>query len=274
MSKVAVVVVTHDSQQVIGKCVRALADQSAPVHQLIVVDSGSKEPAYLTSVREFPGAVLVLRDNIGFARANNLGIGRVDPGVEYLLFLNPDAFLHGKFLAGATAVMERHPEAALLTGRLSGYDLQQHRPTGRLDSTGIFRTWYGRWYDRGQGEIDGDNYQRQESVPAVCGALMFGRRQALEQVARPGGAVFDPDFFLYKEDIELSLRLRKAGWSLLYDPRLPAFHCRGWLDKRRRMSPALRRTAAASEVLLYRRHPSPYMLWAICKYLAVNLFRA
>jgi GT2 family glycosyltransferase len=84
--------------------------------------------------------------------------------------------------------------------------------------------------------------------------------------------VFDSDFFLYKEDIELSLRLRKLGWSLLYDPRLTAYHCRGW-NSRNNMSRALRIVAAESEVLLYKKHPSPFIVWAFLKLMAVKLAR-
>jgi GT2 family glycosyltransferase len=84
------------------------------------------------------------------------------------------------------------------------------------------------------------------------------------------GPVFDPDFFLYKEDIELSLRMRKAGWQLLYDPRLLAYHGRGWNKKRGEMAVKLRCMAAANEILLYKKHPSPYMLWAWMKYLLVR----
>jgi GT2 family glycosyltransferase len=98
---------------------------------------------------------------------------------------------------------------------------------------------------------------------------MACRLEALPAVAT--GQVFDEDFFLYKEDIELSLRLRKNGWKLLYEPKVRAFHCRGWGGRRREVPLALRLAAARSEVLLYRKHPSPYMLWAVGKYLLVRL---
>ncbi|MCI5208737.1 MAG: hypothetical protein D3910_08075, partial [Candidatus Electrothrix sp. ATG2] len=98
-------------------------------------------------------------------------------------------------------------------------------------------------------------------------------RSMLEQVAgqqESGAAVFDPDFFLYKEDIELCLRIRKAGWRLVSLPEILVYHCRGWQKDRQDISFQLRLTAAKSELLLYRKHPSPYILWALSKYLLVR----
>ena len=80
----------------------------------------------------------------------------------------------------------------------------------------------------------------------------------------------DPAFFLYKEDIELCLRLRAAGWHLLYQPALRALHCRGWQSERQAVPWSLRLTAAANEIRLYCRHPSPYLLWALAKYALVR----
>ena len=158
----------------------------------------------------------------------------------------------------------------MLSGKLLGYDLVQGKPNGRIDSTGITRKWYGRWYDRGQGEPDRKQYEKPETMPALCGALLFCRNKALQTL---GKEVFDPDFFLYKEDIELSIRMRKAGWKLLYHPTLTAFHCRGWQNDRSEVSHGLRDIAAKSELLLYKKHPSPYMAWALLKYLLVKVFR-
>jgi GT2 family glycosyltransferase len=79
---------------------------------------------------------------------------------------------------------------------------------------------------------------------------------------------------MYKEDIELGMRLRKLGFSIMYDSSLVAYHCRGWQATRKKMAPALRLHAARNEVLLYRKHPSPYMLWALGKYLLVRFLGA
>ncbi len=269
MQTVAVIIVTHNSGSVLPHCLHALARQTVPVREINIVDSGSDDLSFLQTLHERENIQVITTSNVGFSRANNLGFERVAPSTDYVLFLNPDSFLAPDCLATAISVCQEYPQAGMVSGKLNGYDRERERPTGQLDSTGIFRKWYGRWFDRGQGEVDIGHYDTPAFVPALCGALLFCRMDALRSLPGPP---FDPDFFLYKEDIELSLRMRKAGWKLLYHPRLSAFHCRGWNRKRGAIPMEQRKMSAVSEITLYKKHPSPYMLWAIGKYLLVRFF--
>ncbi|MFW2368811.1 MAG: glycosyltransferase family 2 protein, partial [Desulforhopalus sp.] len=261
---VHIIIVAHNSALELPICIEHLALQTAPIQSLVIVDSGSENPSYLESLAH-PSLVTVIKTkNIGFSQANNTGVSALpDESTGMIIFLNPDTFLPPTYIESALEVMEAHPEGGIVSGKLLGFDPKVKRPTGKIDSTGVFRRWYGRWYDRGQGENDTFQFDAVETIPAVCGALMCCRREAL---APYGTNVFDPDFFLYKEDIELSLRLRKKGWKLIFDPQLVGYHCRGWQDNRREMSYVLRLTAARNEVLLYRKHPSPYIVWALLKF--------
>ena len=216
------------------------------------------------------GIVLVEEENIGFAKANNQGYARRASGTDFVFFLNPDAFPAPRFIEQAVKFLQSSPKVAIVSGKLLWFDVAKNRETNLFDSSGIFRAWYGRWYDRGQGQPDRGQYERLEEVPAVCGAAMFCRCAAL--AASNPVSVFDPDFFLYKEDIELCLRLRQDGWSILYLPELIVHHGRGWACNRGDVPLKLRQTAAMSELLLYKKHPSPYMLWAIFKFLLVRMF--
>ncbi len=269
MARAAVIIVTHNAEPYLNRCLRGVHDQGGDP-SLIVVDSGSSSTGYLDDLEATARVRFVRTGNIGFARANNLGYELCPADAEYVVFLNPDVFLGADVFARAIEIMEAHPQVGCLTGQLLGYDIRTNRPTGFIDSTGIFRTWYGRWFDRGQGEVDRGQYAKAETVPAACGAFLFCRREALDLVALSSCQIFDAGFFLYKEDIELCLRLRAGDWTILYHPALVAYHCRGWNRTRRAMPVQLRRTAARAEVLLYRRHPSPYMLWALGKYLLVR----
>lgn len=267
---VHVIIVTHNSSRVISLCLQALADQTHAVHSITIVDSGSDDTHYLDNIRQ-KGTLVIQTENVGFAGANNVGFQSLKPATDdVVVFLNPDAFLHKSAVAEMLNILKKHSNAGCVTGKLLGYDLKAHKRNGLLDSTGIFRKWYGRWYDRGQGQVDRGLYDKEEKVPAICGALMCCRMQALEVFK---GVIFDTSFFLYKEDIELSLRFRRNGWALLYSPKVIVDHCRGWSEKRRSVSYSRRLSSAENEVKLYCRHPSIYMLWALAKYFAVRLLR-
>lgn len=268
---VHIVIVTHNSAGVIDICLGHIEKQTAPIKSVVIVDSGSDDSAYLDGNRNHPRGIKVIKTgNIGFSRANNLGFREVAADREGLVvFMNPDTFLPPDYISQAVQVMHENPGVAVVSGKLLGFDIKTMKPTGKIDSAGIFRKWYGRWYDRGQGEQDKGQFSLIENLPAACGALICCRIKALEYFS---GKVFDPDFFLYKEDIEFGIRLRETGGKLIYDPRLFAYHCRGW-GQRAKIGYDLRLAAAKSEVLLYRKHPGPYIIWAYLKLLLVRVFR-
>jgi GT2 family glycosyltransferase len=268
--QVHVIVVTHNSEREIPLCLNALVSQKYPVDSVTVVDSGSTDTSYLSGLADMVTKV-IKTTNIGFSKANNLGFRSLTvQNDDVVIFLNPDTFLQPDAILHIVEIFSRDRSIGCVTGKLLGFDLAHRRPTGLIDSSGIFRKWYGRWYDRGQGEEDRGQYDFPQEVPAVCGALMCCRIEALEAFADD---IFDPGFFLYKEDIELSLRLRKSGWKLFYSPEIMAYHCRGWNEDRQDVSYEKRLYSSENEIKMYIRHPSVYVLWAGAKYLAVRLFR-
>ncbi len=243
--------------------------------EIILVDSGSQDTSYIDQLYANKNLTVCKLDNVGFSTANNTGYQRITSKAKYVLFLNPDAFLRDAMaLAEIISFMERQDSTTIgcVTGKLVGFENDVGKLTGYIDSAGIFRTWFGRWYDRGHTRKDAGQYRHVEDIPAACGAFMFCRKSALEQVALGPGIIFDPDFFLYKEDVELSLRIRNARWRIVYLPDIVVYHCRGW-QGRQSVPYSLRLIAAKSEILLYKKHPSPYVLWAVFKYFLVRCFR-
>lgn len=266
------IIVTHNSEKVLPDCLAALQSQTVPPDRIIVVDSGSANPEYLAPYENFPTFQIIKTGNIGFGSGNNLGFRAVPSESDFVLFLNPDVFPDRECLARALESMEENPEVGILGAKLFRSNEDIKESARLLDSTGIYRSWFGRWYDRGQGKLDDGAYDRStRNVPAICGAFMFCRKKALQDSALGRDIVFDPDFFLYKEDLELSIRMRKRGWQLMYQPFCKAWHARGWKGQRHHIPRDLRRMAAWNEVILYRKHPSPYFIWALGKYLLVRL---
>lgn len=228
---VAVIIVAYDSGRVLRRCLDCVLGQTRRADLIMVVDNCSPDPSYLDEIAPAePIRVVRLPHNEGFSQANNIAYVAARE-FSYVLFLNPDAFLSERFLEGALARMEGSESSSVgcLTGTLLGFDVEHGRPTGLIDSTGIFQKWYGRWYDRGHGtQASSVGASGTAELPAACGALMLCRVRALEEASLRPGAVFDPGFFMYKEDIDLSLRLRAKGWRIVHAPELLCHHGRGW----------------------------------------------
>ena len=97
----------------------------------------------------------------------------------------------------------------------------------------------GRHHDRGSGAALSDGLERPAWVFGASGAAALYRRAALEDVAYPGGEVFDERFFAYREDADLAWRLQRRGWRCLYWPAARAFHARGLKPEAHRAGTAL-----------------------------------
>jgi GT2 family glycosyltransferase len=253
-----------------------LLKQTKLPEQIIIVDSGSTDLEYLEGYAYHPLVIFyAARNNIGFCRGNNLGLSLVADQVPYILFLNPDAFLSSTFIEQALDYMNAssQKQTGAISGLLLGFDIQRDRFTNKIDSCGIFRKWYGRWYDRHQGEVyQANNSYKEERVPALCGALIFARRKALNEILLKPNELWDNSFYMYKEDIDLSLRLNKKGWHIKFVPQLIAYHCRGWQKKRKLVPRHLRLLSAKNEVKVFMRSHSPCMIYSSIKYLCVKLF--
>jgi GT2 family glycosyltransferase len=155
------------------------------------------------------------RANLGFAAGmNRLAAGRSS---EFIVMLNDDATVTRGWLDALVAAADQVPEAAAVTGRL-------YYPDGRLQEAGARLTLTGNGVQAGNGlsAAPPELMVRRPIDFASCSAALV-RRRAFDQV---GG--FDERYYpAYYEDADLSLRLREAGWSVMYDPAPVAVHAQG-----------------------------------------------
>lgn len=234
----SIIIVAYKSRDEIGPCLASLPQTlDGRAVEIVVVDnsSGGSESvgdlisAQFPHVRYFaPGA------NLGFGRANNLGFAHAHAGSEYVLFLNPDTVCNDWALGHCLARLRADRRIGLISPRLELAD-------GTMDLAcrrGIPTLWDGfcrasglatRWpqvalfagYNLTHLPADG-TYK----VGAVNGAFMMAPRRALAQVA-VGGAIFDEDFFMYGDDLDLCIRVTRAGWKIIYDGRVSITHLKG-----------------------------------------------
>ncbi len=227
-ARVSVILVTWNSADVLPLALQSLAAQNIPL-EIIVVDQASGDGS-ADVARAFPAThVIAAGGNLGFCGGNNLGLKAASG--EFVLLLNPDAVLTPGYVQCACEALTANPQAALFTGKVL-----RMTPAGEpisadgqavIDTTGIQLHANRQAVDRGQGEPDHGQYDEPGRVFGVCGAVLFARTAALREAA-VDGEVFDEAFFAYKEDVDLSWRLRHLGWQAIYDPAALAYHARGW----------------------------------------------
>lgn len=231
----AAVVVNHDAGPLLLACVRSLAaDTSAGAPpEVVVVDNASSDgsPERLLAVE--PSVRLVRAPgNLGYARGANLGIAATRAPV--VAVCNPDAEVAPGTAAAVLARFAADPGTGAVGPRIrnsDGTDYPSARAVPSLADAvghgllGLFapRNRFTRRYR----QLDADP-ARPRPVDWVSGAAVWLRRDALDAV---GG--WDERYFMYLEDVDLCWRLRRAGWSVWYEPGGTVVHVQGVSTARR-----------------------------------------
>lgn len=202
--EVSVLVVAYQSGRYLARCLAALEAQDRRDFEVILIDNASTDGS--VEALSLPGWVTLIRNeaNIGFAAANNQA-ARAATG-RLLVTLNPDAFPEPGWLSALVAAAERHPEAT----SVASVQLLDGDPD-RLDGVGDpYAPWGAAWRG-GKGRLAVP--VAESSVFGPCAAAALYRRDAFEAV---GG--FHEPFFCYYEDVDLALRLRRAGGRCVVTP--------------------------------------------------------
>ncbi len=259
-TEATVCIVTHNSADDLPSCFAALAAQDVRGLEVVVVDCASSD-ASVAAAREAPlgdlrRTVVPLAENRGFAGGMNEALRHTE--APYVLSLNADARPRGDFL-------RRLLDRAEATDRLGAVTPRLVRPAAdgvtRLDACGMYllRTW--RHLDRGSGEVDRGQYDEPQRVFGATGAAVLYARAALDDIA-VDGEVFAEDFHSFREDAELSFRLRERGWEVIYEPSAVAEHRRRVLPERRRDLPAaVNYHSLKNRYLLRAYHQTPRNFW-------------
>ncbi|MEW6337118.1 MAG: glycosyltransferase family 2 protein [Acidobacteriota bacterium] len=264
MNAADVFVVVHREAPALASTLAGVAAQTVRPGTVVVVHNEPDGDALDVSrafAASLPIEIVTFDRNRGFTGGANEGIRRTR--APWVLSLNPDCRLAPDFLERllATAQPERRCGAASgLLLRASGPDLV---PCDEVDSAGMVVTRSGRHFDRGSGLPVEASFLRPAWVFGATGAAALYRREALEDVAYPGGEVFDDRFFAYREDADLAWRLQRRGWTCLFWPAARGWHARGLRpESGRRGTPEINRHSVRNRFLL--RWANADWRWRVC----------
>jgi GT2 family glycosyltransferase len=261
-----VIVVNRNTADLLIRCVDHVYGsrlESRP--QVVVVDNGSSDES-VTRLREtYPDAVVIEAGrNLGFAAANNRALG-VASG-KFLLLVNTDALLAPEAAGRLLNLMESYPDIGMAGPQLFNPDgtvQTSYEAVPTLATETLNRSLLKRLFPRRF-----PHKSRRSSVPisveALIGAVMMIRREALKEL---GG--FDEDYFFFLEETDLAVRMRKAGWRVVHEPRAHAVHLQGATAKR--FHAAARIEFYRSRYLFFNKHYGPTSAAVLKAALTANL---
>ncbi len=255
-ARVGAVVVHFGDPAPTGACVAALlSDGSGCRFRLVVVDNSCNLPAQTVA----PATVLSCPDNPGFGGGANRGVAALGEGPwDALVILNNDVEVAGGYLRAALSTLRR-PGVGAAAG-----PLYLDRPDGRLwyAGGGVNRLTGTVWQARSRRAAE-----REREVGFIPGAAL-----AVSEAAWQATGGFDPAYFLYNEDLDLCLRLRRLGFKLVFAPGMVAVHRLGEATGSARRSALYLEMITATRLRPFR--PLAYRLYLAVLHSGYALLRA
>lgn len=233
---ISVIIVSYNTKELLKQCLGALYNED-PHHNLevFVVDNNSSDGSADMVAALFPGVFLLRnKENKGFAAANNQA-WRQAKG-DFVLLLNPDAFVTAGAISNALHFMEATPDCGICGGRLV-------KPDGTLDPsarkfpntftklmnlTGLHARFPSSRLFSGH-EFGHTGHDRIMQVDWIPGTFTLYRRTMLEQTD-----LFDERFFIYYEETDLCRTAMKNGWKVYFLPSAKVIHVGGASSKKRK----------------------------------------
>jgi GT2 family glycosyltransferase len=211
---ISIVIVNYNGCHFLDACLSSLAVQTFQDFEIILVDNGSSDDSVEHVQLRYPSLVLIKnKENRGFAGGVNDGI-RVARG-DYILTLNNDTIADPEVIEYLMKAMETYKTVGSCAAKMVF-------PDGRINSAGICISRSGAAWDRGMFEQDAGQFDVPGEVFGPCAGAALYRKKMLNEIG-----LFDEDFFLFMEDVDLAFRARMAGWKCMYVPSARVIHVHG-----------------------------------------------
>lgn len=232
MHHISIVIVNFNSDTLTTNCLKSLEriESEGLKLQIVVVDNGSKQEYVLPTKLKNNLTILRSEANLGFTGGNNMGIHYAieKHNSDYVLLLNNDTTVHPQFLKHLYTYLNEHSEMGMVCPKIYFSKNQEFHAQSYQDVQKGKVVWYGGgsidWehltaFHRLVDEVDRGQTSLQNSTDFCTGCCVLIKREVLEKVAS-----FDQDYFLYFEDVDLSIRAQQFGYSLGYCDQAIVWH--------------------------------------------------
>lgn len=198
----------------------------------LVVDNGSSKKnlgLLKKGVKKYDVELIQNKENLGFAQGNNVGIrNALENKADHVLILNNDTTVDKDLVVELLKTSKKYPKAGILSPKIyfaSGFEYHKNKykndelgkviwaAGGEMDWENVYGT------NRGVDEVDKYKYNKVEEIDFASGACVLLRAKAVKEVG-----IFNEKFYMYFEDVDLSMRMKSKGWKVMYVPKAKIWH--------------------------------------------------
>lgn len=233
MIDLSIIIVNWNTRRMLLDCIASIERNVRPASsEVIVVDNGSTDGSADAVRSAFPRVTVIENGkNLGFAKANNLGIRRMRG--RYAVLLNSDTVVLEGAFEKLLSFMDNTPRAGMCGPQLLNEDGSDQKsfgrfptPVGEFTSRTLLRIFFPRQYRR-LFVPDDRAFTTPAAVDFIIGACMVARKQAIDEAG-----MLDEDYFFFYEEIDWCLRMKRAGWPAYYVPDARIVHFGGGSTKK------------------------------------------
>lgn len=261
----SVIIVTYNTSELTQKCLKNLLSvlniHKDLTFEVIVVDNASTDDT-LDMLKKHPVKTIISAENLGFGAGNNIGLQAAQG--KYILYLNTDVMVEDVNFRELIDFMETRSDIGVLTVKVN-------LPSGEIDPAshrGFPTLWRSFTYFTKLEFILGrflpfrrllggyhllhKNFNETHEIDSPTGAFYLTRREIVEKLRG-----FDEDYFMYGEDLDLSYRIKKLGFKVMYYPTYSVVHLKhqsGLKTKKSKTRSHIRQHFYESMKIFYRKH--------------------
>ncbi len=241
---ISVIIVSYNTSGLTVACLKSVFASQRVSYEVFVVDNASKDGSVEAVQQNFPAVTLIANEkNRGFGAANNQALRNCSG--RYVIFLNPDTTVEPGTFFTMVNFMDAHPEIGLAGPKVLN-------PDGTRQDSVSYRYPGHRYGAVDLGVLPGN-------IACVLGACQIASASLLREI---GG--FDEDFFLYGEDQDICLRIRKRGLEIGFIDDAVIMH-HGGQSERDTIPAEVVRKKFRGELLFYRKHYRPETVRKLCE---------
>ena len=226
--EVSVILINYNSRHYTINCVNSIIEHTkSKNYEIVIVDNNSKKEDFieLKKLESIPSVkIFGSRINLGFSGGNMLGVQQAHPNSAYYFFLNNDCVFVNDVISILGNFFDETPAASIATGQMYSQNMQLLPSFGYYPSVGaiLLGTGFMRLFNKEMYRSNKKEYSEPITIPYATGSAMFVRRAHFVDI---GG--FDTNYFLYSEEEDLCMRMRKIGWRIYLVPGAKFIHYGG-----------------------------------------------
>lgn len=230
MSNVGVVVVHYGDWRLTHKCITSLKRYSKSTIPIFIVTPNYQQRQISTIAQKYSSVfVIPLKGNLGFAGSSNAGIKTALANQnESVILLNNDTYINSDIVTGMQECIKKNDRIGLISPKIyfapgKEYYTKEYKRKqrgrviwyagGKIDWANIYP------FHRGVDEVDIGQYNRLSDTDFATGCCVCITKKLIDTIG-----FFDPKYFLYFEDVDLSIRAKRANFKVIYNPQVAIWH--------------------------------------------------